>query len=65
MQQFVDVWEHIDQNSMLIGQSMSLDLRTLHISNRRAVFTAVLTADVVFVQGKKADSKMGTKGLVS
>lgn len=48
------LWEHIDGDTILIGQSLNHDLACLRIVHTKVVDTAVLASEAVFGDWKKA-----------
>jgi len=59
----LELWRHIDAETVLIGHSLNFDLQALRVVHKKIVDTAILTAETVFGQGKKIRRMWGLKVL--
>lgn len=48
-----ELWQNIDQNTIIVGQSVNHDLDVLRTIHNRIVDTAILTAEAVFGEGQR------------
>lgn len=58
-----ELWRIIDQNTIVVGQSVNHDLDVLRTIHTRIVDTAVLTAEAVFGKGQRLYRKWGLQVL--
>ncbi|KAI4593081.1 hypothetical protein KJ359_010169 [Pestalotiopsis sp. 9143b] len=57
-----ELWKHIDENTILVGQSLNLDLNVLGVSHAVVVDSMILTHEAVF-KGKKGFKRWGLQEL--
>lgn len=61
-----ELFKHVDQDTVLIGQSLQYDLAALHIRHARVVDSAILASEAVFgTKGKPRYWNLGLKNLCS
>lgn len=58
-----ELWRHVDEDTVLIGQSLCCDLPVLRVIHGRIVDSAILTAEAVFGKDKKIGRMWGLKAL--
>lgn len=57
-----ELWKHIDENTVLVGQSLNFDLNVLGVSHATVVDSMILTHEAVF-GGKKGFKRWGLQEL--
>lgn len=58
-----ELWRHINEDTILVGQSLNFDLQALRVVHSKIVDSAILTAEAVFGQGKEIRRMWGLKAL--
>ncbi|KAK0704495.1 ribonuclease H-like domain-containing protein [Lasiosphaeris hirsuta] len=57
------LWQHVDENTVLVGHSLSSDLKTLRVLHTKIVDSAILTAEPVFGKTRKLGKMAGLEKL--
>lgn len=57
------LWQHVDENTVLVGHSLNSDLKTLRVLHAKIVDSAILTAEPVFGKTKKLGRMTGLEKL--
>ncbi|KAJ3455188.1 hypothetical protein MRS44_013788 [Fusarium solani] len=56
-----ELWKHVNEHTVLVGQSLQNDLKALRVVHTKVIDTAIVTAEAAFGRGKRNDDD-GEKG---
>ncbi|RTE73091.1 hypothetical protein BHE90_012490 [Fusarium euwallaceae] len=54
-----ELWKHINEHTVLVGQSLQNDLKALRVVHIKVVDTAIVTAEAAFGKGKRTGRRWG------
>jgi len=57
------LWQHVDENTVLVGHSLNFDLKALRVLHTKIVDSAILTAEPVFGKTKRLGRMAGLQRL--
>jgi DNA polymerase III epsilon subunit-like protein len=57
------LWEHVDANTVMVGQSLNFDLRALRVLHAKILDSAIITAEARFGKTRRLGSMVGLERL--